>query len=73
MSSTTSQDNPADALDEGANGLAEAIAFDFGDKPATAPARPAAWSRWLRTTAMSVESACGITLGTPSGVPRPAL
>jgi hypothetical protein len=76
MSSTTSQDNPADALDEGANALAEAIAFDFGDKqaaPSATPARLTAWGRWLRTTTMTGESACRIALGAPRRVPRPAL
>jgi hypothetical protein len=54
-SAKPTQDDPADALDEGANGLAEAIAFDFGSKSATPSARPtlsALCRRWLRTTAV---------------------
>jgi hypothetical protein len=69
MPPTISQDDLADALDEGANGLAEAIAFDFGGKPApAASARPATWGRWFRIpTATSVDE---IVLGAPRRVPR---
>jgi hypothetical protein len=70
MTPPNSQDDPADALDDGANGLAEAIALDFGGKPAAAPARPAAWGRWFRIPTVIDGSACGIALGAPRVVPR---
>jgi hypothetical protein len=73
MYPTTSKDEPADALDEGANGLAEAIAFDFGGKRAPAPAasgRAAAWGRWLRIPMVTRESVDEIALGAPRRVAR---
>jgi hypothetical protein len=75
MHPKTPQDDPADALDEGANELAEAIAFGFGAKreaPSVAPARTAVWGRWFRTATITGGSAYEIVLGAPSGVPRPA-
>ena len=75
MDPTTSQDDPADALDQGANELAEAILFGFGAKreaPSVAPARRAPWGRWFRVTTITGGSAYDIVLGAPSGLPRPA-
>jgi len=74
MHHTTIPAEPADALDQAANGLAEAIATDFGGKPPVPaqPARPSVWTRWLRSRTVDSDTDYKITVGAPRGIARPA-
>jgi hypothetical protein len=66
MHPETTVGDPADTLDQAANGLGEAIAFDFASVP-VAPVPPLAvlslWHRWLLSTRVAARPVNAMTMG----------